>query len=69
MEELIKINAAGTAIMLVTHDARVAAKCSRVLFIVDGNIKGEFEQGQFTASSSVRERERKLNNWLMKMGW
>ena len=27
---------------MVTHDAKVAAKCGRVLFIVDGNIKGEY---------------------------
>ena len=39
MEELAKLNADGTTIMLVTHDVKVAAKCTRVLFIVDGNIK------------------------------
>ncbi len=38
MEELAKLNADGTTIMLVTHDVKVAAKCTRVLFIVDGNI-------------------------------
>ena len=36
MEELCKLNAEGTTIMCVTHDAKVAAKCSRVLYIVDG---------------------------------
>lgn len=41
MEELAKLNRDGTTIMLVTHDVKVAAKCSRVLYIVDGNIKGE----------------------------
>ncbi len=28
---------------MVTHDAKVAAKCGRVLFIVDGNIKGVYQ--------------------------
>ena len=42
MAELTRINQEGTTIMMVTHDAKVAAKCSRVLYIVDGNIKGEF---------------------------
>ena len=42
MEELTKLNNEGTTVMLVTHDAKVAAKCTRVLFIVDGNIKGEY---------------------------
>ena len=43
MDELEKLNADGTTIMLVTHDPKVAAKCKRVVYIVDGNIKGEFE--------------------------
>ena len=41
MEELTKLNDNGTTIMLVTHDVKVAAKCTRVMYIVDGNIKGE----------------------------
>ncbi|MBR1816735.1 MAG: ABC transporter ATP-binding protein [Lachnospiraceae bacterium] len=69
MEELNKLNDEGTTIMLVTHDARVAAKCSRVLFIVDGNIKGEFSLGKLEAKQDLRDRERSLNNWLMEMGW
>ena len=43
MEELVKLNSEGTTIMLVTHDVKVAAKCTRVMYIVDGNIKGEFD--------------------------
>ena len=42
MKELLKLNEEGTTIMMVTYDAKVAAKCSRVLYIVDGNIKGEY---------------------------
>lgn len=68
MEELVKLNRGGTTIMMVTHDAKVAARCSRVLYIVDGNIKGEFDNsGRF--SDDERETERKLNNWLMDLGW
>lgn len=69
MEELTKINAEGTTIMLVTHDIKVAAKCTRVLYIVDGNIKGEYNLDRYTSSVQLRERERSLNNWLMEMGW
>lgn len=69
MEELTKLNREGTTIMLVTHDVKVAAKCTRVLYIVDGNIKGEYSLDKYTASSQLRERERSLNNWLMEMGW
>lgn len=66
MEELVKLNSCGTSIMLVTHDAKVAARCSRVLFIVDGNIKGEYN---INREEPLRTRERSLNNWLMEMGW
>lgn len=68
MEELAKINSEGTTVMLVTHDVKVAAKCTRVLYIVDGNIKGEYILDRYTPSR-LRERERALNNWLMEMGW
>ncbi len=69
MEELTKLNNDGTAIMLVTHDVKVAAKCTRVLYIVDGNIKGEYNLSKYENASQMRERERALNNWLMEMGW
>ncbi len=66
MEELIKLNEEGTTIMMVTHDAKVAAKCSRVLYIVDGNIKGEYKS---PLDVQEKDRERILNNWLMELGW
>ena len=69
MEELSKLNAEGTTIMLVTHDVKVAAKCTRVLYIVDGNIKGEHHLGAYTSCAELRERERSLNNWLLELGW
>lgn len=68
MEELVKLNNEGTTIMMVTHDAKVAARCKRVLYIVDGNIKGEY----FTPKDenlSTKDKERKLNTWLMDLGW
>ena len=67
MEELVKLNSEGTTIMLVTHDVKVAAKCTRVMYIVDGNIKGEYDLSN--ASTQMRDRERALNNWLLELGW
>lgn len=69
MKELNRINREGTTIMLVTHDVKVAAKCSRILYIVDGNIKGEFSLGILESENDSKNRERKLNNWLDEMGW
>ena len=54
--------------MMVTHDAKVAAKCSRVLYIVDGNIKGEYMSPE-DLELKENERERLLNNWLLELGW
>lgn len=68
MEELVKLNQEGTTIMMVTHDVKVAAKCSRVLYIVDGNIKGEYISPDGN-DVQEKDRERRLNNWLMELGW
>lgn len=68
MKELVKLNEEGSTIIMVTHDSKVAAKCSRVLYIVDGNIKGEFKSGN-DKDIQEKERERRLNNWLMDLGW
>jgi ABC-type antimicrobial peptide transport system, ATPase component len=69
MKELCKINANGTTIMLVTHDVKVAAGCTRVLYLVDGNIKGDYDLKKASKNDNLRERERILNNWLLEMGW
>ena len=71
MKMLNQVNEEGTTIMLVTHDMKVAAKCSRIMYIVDGNIKGEISLGKMAdkTETAIRERERKVNNWLIEMGW
>ena len=66
MDELVMLNQEGTTIMMVTHDSKVASRCARVLYIVDGNIKGEYKND---TSLADKDRERKLNNWLMDLGW
>ena len=78
MSILNSLNEDGTTMMIVTHDMKVAAKCSKVMYIVDGNIKGELELGKLSVSEDgtvkdmktvVKEREKKINNWLSDMGW
>lgn len=69
MKDLNRINQDGTTIMLVTHDMKVAAKSDRIMYIEDGSIKGEIALEKFTHENSFKERERKVNNWLMEMGW
>jgi ABC-type antimicrobial peptide transport system, ATPase component len=64
-----QINEAGTSIMLVTHDQKVAAACERILYIEDGNIREEIRLGKMSQSGDKKEREKKLRTWLMDLGW
>ena len=69
MEQFVQINREGTTIMLVTHDIRVAAKCSRVMYLVDGTLRGECRLGKCEKAEGTRERERTLTSWLTELGW
>lgn len=72
MKVLNQVNTEGTTVLLVTHDMKIAANCSRILYIIDGNIKGELSLGSLsedTPENGLRDRERKVNGWLSDMGW
>lgn len=69
MEELNRINLDGTSILLVTHDMKVAARCERVLYIEDGDIREDITLGKWQKDQDMRARERTLNDWLIKLGW
>ncbi len=64
-----RINEEGTSIMMVTHDLKVAAKCERVLYIEDGNIKADIKLGKLKETDNKKEREKTISNWLMELGW
>ncbi|MBE5982845.1 ABC transporter ATP-binding protein [Lacrimispora sp. AGF001] len=51
MDLLSGINNEGTAILLVTHDVKVAARASRVLFMKDGKIISEIQLDKFKSHS------------------
>lgn len=68
MDALVKLNGEGTTIMMVTHDAKIAACCKRVIYILDGTIKGEYIVPE-DEKLSVTDRERRLQNWLLDLGW
>ncbi|MBS7021594.1 MAG: ABC transporter ATP-binding protein [Firmicutes bacterium] len=69
MAELNRINEEGTSIMLVTHDMKVASKCERILYIEDGNIKDEIHLGKMKSLQEMKQRESKVNDWLIHLGW
>lgn len=68
LQAFLKINVEGTTILLVTHDSRVAASCRRILYLLDGELKGELRLGHYTAGERS-ERERRTLAWLNEMGW
>ena len=68
LRAFLQINRMGTTILMVTHDSRVAAKCQRILYILDGEIKGELNSGPFTEAESTA-RQQKTAEWLKMMGW
>lgn len=69
MNELNNANKNGTSILMVTHSEKVAAVSERIIYLVDGIIKGELKLGKATDSQELILRERKIKNWLDEMGW
>ncbi|MOA45983.1 Macrolide export ATP-binding/permease protein MacB [compost metagenome] len=57
---LVDINKEGTAILLVTHDAKVAARADRVLFTKDGNIVFELPLQKFSGRDMEARGEKVL---------
>lgn len=68
MNELLKLNREGMTILMVTHDSKIASKCSRILYLVDGSICGELLLDRLEIGAE-KQREEKVNTWLMEMGW
>ena len=68
MDAFLGINREGTTIMMVTHDSKVASMCDRILYLLDGEIRGELVLGKYIEKDG-REREQRTANWLSSMGW
>ena len=68
MEELVKLNWEGTAILIVTHDSRIASSCDRIIYLLDGQIAAELTLGK-SMIGAEKQREEKTARWLMEMGW
>lgn len=68
MDILKQINLSGTTIMLVTHDAKVASRADRAIYLEDGKIKDTFSQGK-SRENNLAICEKNLKEWLAKMGF
>lgn len=70
MDIINSINAEGTTVIIVTHDAKVAARARRVIYLMDGNIHDELALGKYEADENKSlSREKKLLEWLEKQGF
>lgn len=68
MNALMALNREGTTILMVTHDSRMASRCGRILYLLDGQIRGELIM-QDCPEKSLKQREEMVNRWLAKMEW
>jgi len=68
MSLLGDVHRAGTTVVLVTHDPRVATRAERVLFLFDGEIAGEHVAERYDeASDDLHARQEALTGWLTDM--
>jgi putative ABC transport system ATP-binding protein len=65
MDILGELNTEGTTIMVVTHDPKVAARTTRVLYMIDGEIVGDRNQGAYTGAD-LDQRYADLTEWLLR---
>ena len=68
MNALMSLNREGTTILMVTHDSRMASRCGRILYLLDGQLQGELML-EDCPKDSFKQREEKVNQWLAKMEW
>lgn len=70
MDIMNEINMEGTTIVIVTHDAKVASRASRVIFLMDGNIHDELILGKYEVDDGNKlNREKRLSEWLEEQGF
>ena len=65
MDIIGDLNAEGTTAMLVTHDAKVAARTHRVLYMVDGRIVADRDQGRH-AGADLERRQAEVTAWILE---
>ena len=66
MKEFTRLNKENTTIFMVTHDSKIATRCGRILYLLDGSIKGELSLEKILEE---KDREERVKQWLAEMGW
>lgn len=68
MDIINTVNAEGTTVILVTHDAKVAARAGKIIFLMDGKIHDELSLGKYDRHNKL-SREKRLSEWLENQGF
>ena len=53
---------------MVTHDLKTALRGTRVIYLRDGGIDGEYKMPVY-GTDDMKERRAGLNQFLNEMGW
>ncbi len=67
MDIISDINTEGTAVILVTHDAKVAARTERTMFMFDGKIVSQLRLKKFNGVD-LDERIKKVTEKMQEIG-
>ncbi|MGN7478274.1 ABC transporter ATP-binding protein [Solibacillus silvestris] len=67
MNIFAEINEEGTAVLLVTHDAKVAARAERILFMQDGKIASEQKLSKYDGAN-IDYRIEKVTKKMIELG-
>ncbi len=67
LEGFREINARGQTIVMATHDVKSACIGDRIVFMRDGQIRGEYRLKD--SAVAVEDREAAILSWLSAQGW
>ena len=67
LDVFTKLHRRGQSIIMVTHDKKSALRGNRLIYLKDGQIFGQCDLGDYEPEDE--KRTKRLNDFLMEMGW